>query len=124
MLILMASYTQIKISVEPKLAESFKSACVDAGVSMAAELSEFMASRTGKLTEIAVKQAKQASYDTRSKRRHHVGLIIHQLEAIKGYEEAYLDKIPENLQSAPAFDVAEQAIDSLEQAIDLLNDAY
>ena len=129
----MALYKQLKISVEPALADAFKDYCMKAGVSMAAELSAFMADRvnisavptTRVVHQPCKAESKESfSYDTRRKRRQHVGSIIQQLEAIKGYEGAYKDKIPENLQSGPAYEAAEQATDSLEQAIDLLKDAY
>ena len=120
----MTSFKQLKVSVEPDLAESFKTACMNAGVSMAAELSTFMAARAGIMARTAEKTAKNNSYDTRAKRRHHVNQIIIQLETIMRYEDAYRANIPENFQSGPAYENAEMAIDTLEQAIDLLKDAY
>jgi hypothetical protein len=120
----MTSHKQLKVSVEPDLAESFKAACMNAGVSMAAELSAFMAARIGILVESSAKSAKQACYDTRAKRRRHVNQIVIQLEAIMGYEDASMSRIPENLQSGQAYENAELAVDTLEQAIDLLKDAY
>jgi len=120
----MTSHKQLKVSVESDLAESFKAACVDAGVSMAAELSRFMAARTGTMVQLSAKLAKQATYDTRAKRRRHVSQIIVQLEAIMACEDAYMSRIPDNLQSGEAYENAELAIDTLEQAIDLLKDAY
>jgi hypothetical protein len=122
MLYLMALYKQIKMSVEPTLAESFKNACMNSGVSMASEFSAFMADRIGALSGLAAKPT--ACYDTRYKRRHHIDLIIHQLEAIMTFEAAYRDRIPANLQAGPAYEAAEQAVDSLEQVIDLLRDTY
>ena len=119
----MTSFKQLKVSVEPDLAESFKTACMNAGVSMAAEFSTFMAARAGTMATIATK-ARNNGYDTRAKRRHHVSQIVIQLETIMGYEDAYRAKIPENLQSGPAYENAEMAIDALEQAIDLLKYAY
>ena len=123
-MILMTSFKQLKVSVEPDLAESFKAACMNAGVSMASELSIFMAARAGTMARTAAKTGKNNGYDTRAKRRHHVSQIVVQLETIMGYENAYRAKIPENFQSGPAFENAEMAIDTLEQAIDLLKDAY
>ena len=120
----MALYKQLKVSVDHDLAESFKHVCTSAGVSMAAELSAFMATRVGVMSGLPEKADKPAGYDTRAKRRHHVGRIISQLEFIMGYEDAYKARIPDNLQSGPAYENAELAVDSLEQAIDLLKDAY
>lgn len=45
------AYKQLKVSVESELAESFKVACLNAGVSMAAEISEFMTARSGVLSK-------------------------------------------------------------------------
>ena len=115
---------QLKISVEPDLAESFKTACLNAGVSMVSEISEFMAEKTNALVKLATKSAKQDGYETRRKRRRHLGSIILQLEAIKDFEDDYRSNIPENLQTGPAYENAEQAVDNLEQAIDLLKDTY
>ena len=119
----MTSFKQLKVSVEPDLAESFKTACMNAGVSMASELSTFMAARANTIARIPAK-ARNDGYETRAKRRHHVGQIVIQLETIMGYEDAYRARIPENLQSGPAYENAEMAIDALEQAIDLLKNAY
>jgi len=120
----MTSFKQLKVSVEPDLAESFKIACMSAGVSMAAELSAFMAARSGVMAASAAKSAKYDGYDTRAKRRSHVRQIVAQLENIMRYEDAYRARIPESLQSGPAYENAELAIDTLEQALDLLRDAY
>ena len=120
----MASFKQLKVSVEPDLVASFKAVCMNAGVSMAAEISAFMAARTDAVALAPVKAPKKDGYDTRAKRRHHVSQIVIQLEAIMGFEDAYMSNIPENFQSGPAYENAELAIDALEQAIDLLKDAY
>jgi hypothetical protein len=120
----MALYKQIKVSVEPTLAESFKVTCMNSGVSMAAEISSFMATRANTHVPPTVKADKHVCYDTRPKRRYHIGLIIRQLESIMGFESAYRDHIPENLQAGSAYDDAELTIDILEQVIDLLRDAY
>ena len=115
---------QLKISVEPELAESFKTACMNAGVSMVSEISEFMAVRTNALVKTAAKSIKHTGYETRRKRRYHVESIIIQLEAIKNFEDNYMSKIPDNLQSGPAYENAELAVGNLEQAIELLKDSY
>jgi len=124
MLILSALNKQLKISVDPGLAEAFKAACLNAGVSMAAEITDFMAARTGALAELSTKTAKQVSYDTRRKRRKHVGTIIHSLETIRDYEDANRARIPDNFQTGQAYENSELSVDILEQAIDLLKDAY
>jgi len=120
----MALYRQLKILVDHDLAKSFKRTCTTAGVSMASELSALMATRIGEASSLSVKADRLVGYDTRAKRRRHVGRIVAQLESIMEFEDAYRSNIPDNLQSGPAYEDAELAIDSLEQAIDLLKDAY
>ena len=120
----MASFKQLKVSVEPDLAASFRAACMNAGVSMAAELSDFMAARAGTALGAASKATNNDGYDTRAKRRHLVNQIVNQLEIIMEHEDAYRLKIPENLQAGQAYENAELSIDTLEQAIDLLKEAY
>ena len=115
---------QFIVSVEPGLAESFKAACLYAGVSASDEISEFMLERSSSLVMPASATLKGSSFDTRRKRRRHVASIIIHLEAIKNHEDTFLANVPENLQSAPAYENGELAIESLEQAIDLLKDAY
>lgn len=115
---------QFIVSVEPGLADSFKAACLNAGVSVSDEISEFMLERSSSLLMPASLTLIHSSYDTRRKRRRHVASIILHLEAIKNHEDAFLSNVPDNLQSAPAYENAELSIDSLEQAIDLLKDAY
>ena len=118
----MGLYKQLKISVDKSLAESFKAVCAKAGISMAAEISEFMAVKTNTILESADKAA--PSYDTRRKRRRCIGSIIPLIESIRQHEEAYLARIPSNLQSGQAYENSEQTIDNLDQAIDLLKEAY
>jgi len=115
---------QVKISVPIELAESFKSACEMANVSMAAELSKFMADQTGLLCDLATKHASKNSIDTRNRRRRQLNILIPQLENIRDKEEAYMLRIPENLQSGSAYEAAELTIDTLDQAIELLKEAY
>ena len=120
----MATYKQLKAPVDPDLAGSFKNSCINAGISMAAELSAFMAARDEFNRGEAIKAAKADGYDTMAKRRRHVSQIVLQLTDIRDYESAYIGAIPENLQSGPAYEGAEQAVGSLEQAIDLLRHTY
>jgi len=120
----MSAYKQVKISIDPKIAEAFKAACSASSVSMAAELTAFMSERTGILKTLTDKQIKRDSLDTRGKRRHQVKLIVDRLESIKSLEEDYQSNIPENLQAGQAYENAGQSIELLEQAIDSLIDAY
>jgi hypothetical protein len=120
----MQQYTQIKVSVAPPLAAAFKLACARAGVSMAFELSAFMSERSLQLTEESLRSQKRESLSTRGHRRRAVGLLIARLEDICAAEEAYMDRIPENLQNGTAFIAAEEAIEALNCAIDTLNEAF
>jgi flagellar biosynthesis chaperone FliJ len=120
----MRIYSQVKVSVDPALAASFKTACILAGVSMASEFSKFMEVQTGLLSELSFKRLKKSSIETRGRRRLQVGLIIAQLESVKAKEEAYKDNIPENLQSGQTYVNAQQSVQTLEQAIELLEEAY
>ena len=120
----MSELKQVKISIAPDLAESFKSACLGAGVSMAAEISKYMSDRIGALSGIAQKNANKSNIDTRGKRRRQISLIVIQLEAIRNKENAYMEKIPDNLQSGQAYENAAQSVDALDQAIELLKESY
>jgi flagellar biosynthesis chaperone FliJ len=120
----MVGLKQVKISVAPELAESFKSACASAGVSMAAEISKYMLERIDALSDIARKNANKSNIDTRGKRRRHISLIVTQLEAIMERENVYMDNIPDNLKTSQAYENAEQSVDALEQAIEVLKEAY
>jgi hypothetical protein len=113
---------QVKVWADPDIASSFKEACRATGVSMASELTKFMADRTGTLRNIRTKEESRTK--DRRKRRKEVGLVIRMLESIYDAEEAYKDAIPANLMGGSAYDAAENTLESLEQAIDLLRDAY
>jgi hypothetical protein len=116
-------YTQIKVSTDPEVAAGFKAACKDAGVSMASEIGAFMKSRTPFLKERAAKTVTEPA-DTRPKRRARVKKIIDELERIKDSEETYAERIPENLQSGPAYEAAGEAVEAIEEAVCLLREAF
>jgi hypothetical protein len=107
-------YTQVKISVQPEIAEAFKRKCQARGVSMTSELSRFM----GKTI------MKPDSCSTRQKRRKALGSIILQLEEICDAEKRYWDNIPANLQNGERYEAAEQAYTAMEEALELLYQAY
>jgi hypothetical protein len=120
----MAKYRQLKISVDPALAEAFKDACSKSGVSMASELTGFMRSRSGSEAcgAPAVKAVDIAS--TRGHRRKAVRDAVAQLGYILAAEESYRDRIPENLMGSEAYEAADRAVNALEQAIDILSEAF
>ena len=70
------NYKQVKVSVEPEIASSFKIACIKAGYSMASVLSEFMAKYSN--TAKKVKTSNDGKFSTRKKRRQAVKFIIGQ----------------------------------------------
>ena len=112
-----SKYTQVKVSTDPQTASAFKKACTTANVSMAAELTRFMAEYSKGL----VKRKAAPDYSTRRRRRTAINTIIKQLEEIKACEETSMGNIPENLQSSSVYDIAEEAVSSLDEAIDILS---
>lgn len=115
-----AKYTQVKVSVEPQIANAFKGACAAAGVSMAAELSRFMADYSN--SQIRHKAA--PDYTTRRRRRTAINSIVAQLKQIKAFEEKCRDNTPENFQSNDIYDSYEGAISSIEDAVDNLDEFW
>ena len=107
-------YTQVKISVQPEIAETFKRKCQAKGVSMASEISRFM--------DKTIK--KPDSCSTRQKRRKALVSLILQLEEICDAEKQYWDNIPINLQNGERYEAAEQAYTAMEEALSLLYQAY
>ena len=61
---------------------------------------------------------------SRGGRRKALKDIIIQLEEIRSAENAYKEKIPENLQSGEAYESAEETVELIEQAIELLNESF
>jgi len=112
-------YTQIKVSVDPGLAASFKVACEVSGVSMTSALSKFMASYCASATV-----AKSAGLDTRRQRRAAVNRLTNELTKIIVAEERYRDNIPPNLQGSSLYESADEAVSLMEEAAELLASAY
>ena len=112
-------YTQIKISVAPGMAASFKGACAASGVSMTSALSKFMADYCA-----AVTAAKPPGLGTRRQRRAAVKRSIDVLHQVIAAEERYRDNIPPNLQGSLAYESADAAVSSMEEAAELLASAY
>ena len=110
------AYTQVKVAIESTVAESFKLACKAANISMAGALSRYMAKFSG-----VGPTSNSPDLVKKRQRRVAVSKIIQQLERIKASEEYCQNRIPDNLQSAPAFESAETWIDALNDAIDVLN---
>jgi len=115
------NYKQIKVSVKPNTASAFKAACSKANMSMTGILSEFMDEYSNTIT---AKKGYAPDLSTRRQRRAAIKNLLHQLKRVRDGEERYRNSIPENLQSSPACDTADQCISLLDEAIDLLEAAY
>ena len=122
-----ANYVQIKVSVHPEIASAFKAVCAAAGVSMAGELSHFMAEYA------AVKAADQAvgiktenvdSVSTMKKRRITIRAVTRLLEQVRDAEELFIGNAPDNLQSAPIYANSEQYVSVLDDVIEQLGEIY
>jgi hypothetical protein len=114
----MGRYTQIKVSVAPELATAFKDACNADGVSMAGELSRFMAKHAG------VRGTPKTPLGTRRQRRNELKKITERLENILENEHRYMDNIPENLQGSSVSKAAAQSVEALEETIETLGSVY
>jgi hypothetical protein len=115
------NYVQVKVSVKPDIAQSFKSSCASEGVSMAGKIAGFMA---GKPCAPAAKKESRCDLSTRKKRRKNLAIVISTLESIRDAEEEYFDNIPTNLKGSMAADDAASAISLLDDAICILGDVY
>ena len=120
-----ANYNQVKISINPVLASSFRAACAAAGVSIASVLSQFMAEYSAtKAMQHADKKTSEVSLSTKKKRSITVRKLTYQLEQIREAEEQSMENIPENLRSAGPFEEAEERIRLMEEAIEILECLY
>ena len=110
--------TQVKVSVDPGIAAAFKAACAASNVSMAAEISRFMAG----YSKGSVKPQHRAApnYSERRYRRATLLSFIREMKIMKACEESVLENTPENLQCSIGYETTEEAISSLEEAIDVL----
>jgi hypothetical protein len=116
-----ASQKQVKVLVDAEIANAFKAACIDAGVSMAGELAEFMSG----YSKVAKKpRLPTGDISTRRKRRKKIGAIISQIERIKEAEMRYHDNFPENLRTSAPFKSAEESIFAMGEIIELLGSVY
>ena len=114
-------YTQIKVSVNPEIAEAFKTSCTKSGVSIASVLSKFMADYSKIPT---IKKPPTDPYGTRRKRRNAAKVILIQMEQLALAEERCRDNIPESFQNSKLYEDSEQSADTLNEIIDLLREAY
>jgi hypothetical protein len=118
------NYTQVKVSIDPGVAASFKVACAKAGLSMAGVLSQFMAQYGGAAKEGWRTPAEDPDVSTRGKRRRLVVSLTRRMEKIRDAEDGYLSRIPENLQLSTRYDAAEHSVSVMDEVIGLLEDIY
>ena len=116
------NYKQINIAVRPELATAFRAACEKAQTPMREAFIKLMTEYCA--APPVLKEGKGKGYPDRSSRRKATANIIGQLGKIRGAEEEYKRKIPENLRNSTRYEAAEQAIEALDEAIDILGDAF
>jgi len=117
-----AHYVQIKVSVPPETAEAFKAACAAAGVSMASELSRFMADYSA--TPITKKTAAANPVSSKKKRRNTARAAILMLEQVRDAEEQAMDNTPENFRGSDSYAESEENSSLLDEAIGILERIY
>jgi hypothetical protein len=123
-------YTQVKISINPNIADAFKIACAVDGASMAGVLSRFMADYTAergnacappqepKVFEVSEK------YNTRKARRSAVKSISIMLNDLLAAEERYFNSVPDNLQGSKWHEASEASITVIQEIISLMAEIY
>ena len=122
-----SNYTAIKVSVYPEVAAAFKAASAACGASMASVLSQFMAEYAAVTAEsrgIGIKTSEADPASTMKKRRKTVRAVEGLLEQVRDAEERFISNAPENLQSAPIYEAAEQYISVLDNVIEQLGEIY
>lgn len=116
-------YTQVKVSVKPETAEAFKAACAVNKSSMAGVLTGFMLHYAG-VAQNAVQKGYFPNLATRRSRKAAMRRIILELGRILDSEGQYMENMPENLRTSPAFDSADECTQIISEALDLLESAY
>ena len=121
-----ANYSQIKVSVPHEISDAFRDACKSAGVSMASELSRFMAEYGA--ADICAKNgrktASMVSFPDKKKRRKTIGEIALMLEQVRDAEEQAMENTPENLRGSANFQASSDSVSLMDDALDLLGDIY
>jgi len=117
-----AHYKQLKFSVSQEISAAFKAACENAGVSMAGEVSQFMAEYSA--VTIARKTESVGALSTRRKRRRVVAEMALQMECVLEAEIRSHERVPENLRGLSAYEDDGERISSMEEAAELLRTIY
>jgi hypothetical protein len=110
--------TQVNVALPKELAAAFKARCGAAGISVAGEVARLMAESLG-MPPPAKKKAVPAApkFDTRLARRKAVKSALWLLGEVRAAEEAYMDRIPEQLQESNGAGI-DDAISALGEAMD------
>ena len=118
-----AHYKQLKFNISPTIAAEFKYACEKANVSMASEVSRFMA---GYIAVAVERKAKPAEEDltTRRRRRKLVAEITLQMERVLDAETESHENVPENLRNSSAYEDDEDRIKTLCEVVEQLGMIY
>jgi len=97
-------YTQVKLSVKSEIAAYFKANCFARGVSMASEITRFMAEKIGEPCQY---QSPKPIHrvETRPQRRKAVKHILELLGHIIDAETQYMDNIPQNLKNSRNYEI-------------------
>ena len=118
-------YTQVKLSVNPEIAATFKASCFKKGVSMASEITRFMVGESDFANPSDTDSSKSSvAVGTRAQRRKAAKHILELLGHIIDAETQYMDNMPQNLRNSRNYDMAEQSLASLEGAFESLENAY
>ena len=118
-----AAHKQVKVLVDARIAAAFKSACAEKGISMAEQLSRFMAEFSkSALNSKPPPTIEDAS--TRKKRRRIVNYAISLMELACDGEDAYRGNIPVNLRNSAVYEASEESSSTMEEVIDLLGAVY
>jgi hypothetical protein len=119
-----ARYAQVNVQVAKETAAAFKASCKKRGLSIAGELSRFMAGAAAQREAAPAARQDGPRVETRGQRRKAVCGIIRSLQAICSHERQYMENIPENMQGGERHEDAESWVSALEDAISILDEAY
>ena len=117
------NHKQVKVLTDAAIANAFKAACVEKGVSMAGELSRFMA-EYGKAAIERKPASTLEDASTRKKRRKIVVYVTRLMELARDGEDDYRWNMPANLQNSVAYESSEESSSVMGDIIDLLGAIY
>lgn len=115
------NYTQLKVWISPDIAAAFKTKCKASNVSMAGELTRFMADGVG---QVCVGKGTSLTVTTRPQRRKAVKSMLRELREILEAENEYIDSMPPGIRESARRDAADDTVEALEEALEALCRAY